>query len=369
MANRLLFAFCLIFAICVHALAFIYFPEDKAPPKSSSINTGKGGLQIGFVGSAGNGQPLKALNKEPTPVSPQKIPEPIQEAPPKTVTESTTETNPIAEAEPELVKSHTPEQPVKMSVLTPPPAQPIIPKVAEVVLKTTPIKPRDKKEPPVKKKVKVKALKTVKKKKPIKAKPKKMVVKKAKPKPKQKPKKVVKKKVKKPIKKAKPPQVVKKAIEKTDHKKIASADSVKSTLTANSAENNNNNPATAQGLGTGKGNKGSNIPGAGNSPQGGGQQGELDAYHSAIMAWLEKHKRYPRMAKRRHQQGTAIVYFKIDRSGKVLTHNIRKGSGHRALDREVLAMLKRANPLPPAPSQLAGTTLEFTLPVAFNIKR
>ena len=109
------------------------------------------------------------------------------------------------------------------------------------------------------------------------------------------------------------------------------------------------------------------VHGSGHSSTGGGKKGVIQNYHDIIRAWLEKHKRYPRMAKRRKQQGTATLYFKIDRKGKVLKHTISHSSGYNALDREVSAMLLRAAPLPPAPDKIPEQALEFNLPVAFNI--
>lgn len=122
-----------------------------------------------------------------------------------------------------------------------------------------------------------------------------------------------------------------------------------------------------KGTGQGRGKQGSSVSGKGNSNEGGGKKGSIQSYNDIILAWLEKHKRYPRMARRRNQQGTAILYFKINRKGRVLNHKIRNSSGHSALDKEVTAMLYRASPLPPAPYNITGKTMEFTLPVAFNI--
>lgn len=121
------------------------------------------------------------------------------------------------------------------------------------------------------------------------------------------------------------------------------------------------------GTGIGSGKHKSSTRGGGRTSEGGGIKGQLQSYHNAILAWLEKHKRYPRMARRRNQQGTAILYFKIDRNGRVLNYNIRSSSGYKTLDHAASAMLQRANPLPPAPYTMSGKTMEFTLPIAFNI--
>jgi protein TonB len=88
-------------------------------------------------------------------------------------------------------------------------------------------------------------------------------------------------------------------------------------------------------------------------------------YSSLLLAWLEKHKKYPRRARLRHWQGTAVLQFAIDRSGNVLDYRIARSSGHAVLDEEVEAMIRRAAPLPPAPPEMRSARLEFVVPVQF----
>jgi TonB family protein len=58
--------------------------------------------------------------------------------------------------------------------------------------------------------------------------------------------------------------------------------------------------------------------------------------------------------------------FTVDRAGKVLTFQLREGSGVPALDEESLALLKRVS-FPPAPDQLPGETFEYSLPIKFRV--
>jgi protein TonB len=94
----------------------------------------------------------------------------------------------------------------------------------------------------------------------------------------------------------------------------------------------------------------------------------ISSYQAELRAWLERHKRYPKKALRKRIQGEGILYFKIDRKGKLLAHEIRNSTGSRILDREILAMLKRASPLPTVPGSLSGTEFEFSLPVNFIVQ-
>ncbi|MFP4080215.1 MAG: energy transducer TonB, partial [Ectothiorhodospira sp.] len=102
----------------------------------------------------------------------------------------------------------------------------------------------------------------------------------------------------------------------------------------------------------------------------GGAAGE-DArrdYARQLQAWLERHKRYPRQARFRRQEGTVTVRFVVDRKGRVRSHELVGSSGHPALDREVEAMLERAQPLPEMPEDLPGEGFSVEMPVRFNLR-
>jgi protein TonB len=91
-------------------------------------------------------------------------------------------------------------------------------------------------------------------------------------------------------------------------------------------------------------------------------------WEKAIVAHLNRHKRYPDGARARGIQGAVSVAFTIDRTGSVLDAHVTHSSGSSHLDDEALAVLRRASPLPAPPSGLAGTTLDLTLPIQFRIR-
>lgn len=99
-----------------------------------------------------------------------------------------------------------------------------------------------------------------------------------------------------------------------------------------------------------------------------GRPGADAEYFAVLLAWLEKHKEYPRQAQVRRQQGTAVLHFELDRQGRVLSFRIKTGSGFPELDREVEAMIKRAEPLPPMPADMAQAKLELQVPVQFRLR-
>lgn len=104
--------------------------------------------------------------------------------------------------------------------------------------------------------------------------------------------------------------------------------------------------------------------------QEGGQAvvGDDSDYAYRVRLWLERHKVYPKQARRKRKQGIATLYFRVSRTGQVLAQEIRQGSGHEILDREVLAMLKRAQPLPPLPDDIKGAYADMIIPIDFSLR-
>jgi len=65
------------------------------------------------------------------------------------------------------------------------------------------------------------------------------------------------------------------------------------------------------------------------------------------------------------QQGVPYVRIIIDREGKVLSSRLERSSRFFELDREAVALAKRASPLPKPPLERFGGTLELVVPVEF----
>ncbi|MBB6250719.1 energy transducer TonB [Nitrospirillum iridis] len=92
-----------------------------------------------------------------------------------------------------------------------------------------------------------------------------------------------------------------------------------------------------------------------------------DTYEGRLMAQLNRYKRYPAQARQRHQTGTALLRFTIDRTGHVLSATLARGSGAALLDEETLALVRRADPLPAMPDDRPGPSLELTVPIEFSL--
>ncbi|MGF9565200.1 energy transducer TonB [Neorhizobium sp. JUb45] len=88
-------------------------------------------------------------------------------------------------------------------------------------------------------------------------------------------------------------------------------------------------------------------------------------WQGRLAAHLERRKKYPAAARSRREEGTVSVRFQIDNSGNVLSVSLSRSSGSDALDQEVLALMKRASPVPAPP---AGVNKTITVPIRFTIR-
>ena len=91
-------------------------------------------------------------------------------------------------------------------------------------------------------------------------------------------------------------------------------------------------------------------------------------YEQLLHAWLERHKRYPRQAKRLRIEGRGLLRIRIDRDGRAQLIALEQRTGNRMLDQAALEMARRADPFPPVPKSYSRRELEFIVPVAFVLR-
>jgi protein TonB len=94
----------------------------------------------------------------------------------------------------------------------------------------------------------------------------------------------------------------------------------------------------------------------------------LPNWKSQLVAQLERYKRYPSDAQSRGEQGVAQLAFSVDRHGGVHRARIVRSSGSSLLDQETLALLERAQPLPPPPAEFGGSEIAIVVPIRYNIR-
>ena len=92
----------------------------------------------------------------------------------------------------------------------------------------------------------------------------------------------------------------------------------------------------------------------------------LPNWKTQLVAKLERSKRYPSEA--RGDQGIAQLAFSVDRQGGVHNARIVRSSGSSVLDHETLALVQRAQPLPPPPPEVSGAQIPIVLPIRYNAR-
>ena len=89
-------------------------------------------------------------------------------------------------------------------------------------------------------------------------------------------------------------------------------------------------------------------------------------WKSALVAQLERHKRYPSDAK--GAAGVSQLAFSVDRHGGVHNARIVRSSGSSALDQATLALITRAQPLPSPPPEIQGAQIAVVVPIRYSIR-
>lgn len=86
----------------------------------------------------------------------------------------------------------------------------------------------------------------------------------------------------------------------------------------------------------------------------------LAALRASIRKAVNRHRHYPRLARRRGIEGRVILAFRLSRTGSISTVKVVHSAG-RLLDKAALAALRRAAPLPYYPDWVR-------LPVVFQLE-
>jgi protein TonB len=104
------------------------------------------------------------------------------------------------------------------------------------------------------------------------------------------------------------------------------------------------------------------------SPGNAASNAAIANWQSLVVARLQQAKRYPTGAEGRREQGVATLSFSVDRNGRVLSRDIARSSGFASLDQEALALVRRAEPLPPFPPAMTQAVVHLTVPIRFSLR-
>jgi protein TonB len=91
-------------------------------------------------------------------------------------------------------------------------------------------------------------------------------------------------------------------------------------------------------------------------------------WRSRLVAQIERYKDYPAAAKELGDQGDAEVAFSVDRRGGVHGARLVRGTGSALLDRDALAWVARAAPLPPPPPEVFGALIPVRVPLRYHLR-
>lgn len=86
-----------------------------------------------------------------------------------------------------------------------------------------------------------------------------------------------------------------------------------------------------------------------------------------MSAWLQSHKTYPDEARERGEEGSALVRFTVDRSGRVLEFALVRGSGFASLDAAIGRMLSGAQ-MPALPSAIIQDRMTVTVQIHYALR-
>jgi protein TonB len=92
---------------------------------------------------------------------------------------------------------------------------------------------------------------------------------------------------------------------------------------------------------------------------------QLSKYFALVKGIIESKKRYPEEAKRRGEEGTVVVSFTIDESGKPVNVRLASSSGSSSIDNETLRLI-RSLKFPPPPD---GKPLNLRVEIEYQLRR
>lgn len=92
----------------------------------------------------------------------------------------------------------------------------------------------------------------------------------------------------------------------------------------------------------------------------------LVTYEQMLPLWLNRFREYPEEAKQLNIGGTGNILIMINRSGQILRSKITKSTGNYILDKELMEMVKKANPVIPVPENHYKGKKTFSYQISFD---
>lgn len=93
-----------------------------------------------------------------------------------------------------------------------------------------------------------------------------------------------------------------------------------------------------------------------------------ERYKAGIRAAILKNKSYPRQAKRKKQQGTVVLRFRLLPDGEVENLVVKQGSGNKSLDNAAIKAVNKVRKFDAFPDEIRKAFWEFEIPVSFKLR-
>ena len=97
------------------------------------------------------------------------------------------------------------------------------------------------------------------------------------------------------------------------------------------------------------------------------QQKVIESYGALLTRHISAFKKYPRIAQRRIWEGDILLELTLNKNSKILNIKVINQSKYEVLNKEAVAMIERAQPLPKA-NNIKSETFKVFVPVAFKLR-
>ena len=97
------------------------------------------------------------------------------------------------------------------------------------------------------------------------------------------------------------------------------------------------------------------------------QQKVIESYGALLTRHISAFKKYPRIAQRRIWEGDILLELTLNKNSKILNIMVINKSKHEVLNKEAVAMIERARPLPKA-NNIKSETFKVFVPVVFKLR-
>ena len=97
------------------------------------------------------------------------------------------------------------------------------------------------------------------------------------------------------------------------------------------------------------------------------QQKVIESYGALLTRHISAFKKYPRIAQRRIWEGDILLELTLNKNSKILNIKVINESKYEGLNKEAVAMIERAQPLPKA-NNIKSETFKVFVPVAFKLR-